>query len=73
MKCQILFSRKSKKNITNLSSAESAHSVVKLPINSIIIRSNLEDTPVWMDGCNFDVLQPFNFIFKGENLRHSKQ
>ena len=28
MKCQIPFSRKSKKNITNLSSAESAHSMV---------------------------------------------
>ena len=26
MKCQILFSRKSKKNITSLSSAESVHS-----------------------------------------------
>ena len=28
MKCQILFSRKIKKNITNLSSAESVHSIV---------------------------------------------
>ena len=30
MKCQILFSRKNKKNITNLSSAESAHSMVSV-------------------------------------------
>ena len=30
MKSQILFSRKSKKNITNLSSAESAHCMVSL-------------------------------------------
>ena len=28
MKCQILFSGKNKKNIINLSSAESAHSVL---------------------------------------------
>ena len=28
MKCQILFYRKSKKNLINLSSAESAHSMV---------------------------------------------
>ena len=28
MKCQILFSRKNKKNIISLSSAESAHSVI---------------------------------------------
>ena len=30
MKCQSLFSAKSKKNITNLSSAEFAHGVVKV-------------------------------------------
>ena len=30
MKCQILFSRKNKKNITNLLSAESAHSMVSV-------------------------------------------
>ena len=30
MKCQILFSRKNKKNIANLSSAESAHSIVSV-------------------------------------------
>ena len=30
MKCQILFSRKNKKNITNLSSAESAHREVNI-------------------------------------------
>ena len=37
MKCQILFSRKNKKNITNSSFAESAHSVVsvKLPLGVI--------------------------------------
>ena len=32
LKCQILFSRKNKKNITNLLSAESAHSVVRRSI-----------------------------------------
>ena len=30
MKCQILFSKKNKKNTTNLSSAESAHRVVSV-------------------------------------------
>ena len=33
MKCQILFSRKNKKNITNLSSAESAHSLVSVNLD----------------------------------------
>ena len=32
MKCQILFSRKNKKNITSLSSVESAHSIVSVRI-----------------------------------------
>ena len=32
MICQILFSRKNKKNIFNLSSAESAHSVVSVKL-----------------------------------------
>ena len=30
MKCQVLFSRKNKKNITSLSSAEFAHSMVSV-------------------------------------------
>ena len=36
MKCRILFSRKNKNNITNLSSAESAQRVVKGKIASSI-------------------------------------
>ena len=32
MKCQILFSRKNKKNIISLSSAKFAHSMVSVPI-----------------------------------------
>ena len=32
MKCLVLFSRKNKKNINNLSSAESAHNVVSVKI-----------------------------------------
>ena len=32
MKCQILFSRKNKKNVTNLSSAELAQRVVKVKV-----------------------------------------
>ena len=40
MKCQILFSRKSKKNITNLSSAESTHSVVS--VNICMLKLNLK-------------------------------
>ena len=35
MKCQILFIKKSKKNITNLSSAESAHSMVSVNKSSL--------------------------------------
>ena len=31
MKCQILFSKKNKENIINLSSAESVHSMVSTP------------------------------------------
>ena len=34
MKCHIQFSRKNKKNITNLSSAESAHIVVGIGIDN---------------------------------------
>ena len=36
MKCQILFSRKNKKYITSLSSAESAHSVLSVNIVQIL-------------------------------------
>ena len=43
MKCQILFSRKNKKNITNLSSAESANSVVCVNPD-YIYTGNLENT-----------------------------
>ena len=35
MKCQILFSRKNKKNIIRLSSAESAHSVVSVNLSAL--------------------------------------
>ena len=35
MKCQILFSRKNKKNITNLSSADSAHSLVSVNLHEV--------------------------------------
>ena len=45
MKCQILFPRKTKKNITNLSSAESAHSVlsVKVPIEWFVYILTLDN------------------------------
>ena len=36
MKCQILFSRKYKKNIINLLSAEFTHSVVKVNTNHFL-------------------------------------
>ena len=44
MKCQILFSRKDKKNIINLSSVESAHSVVcvKADIRTCILNSQMD-------------------------------
>ena len=38
MKCQILFSWKNKKNITNLSSAESAHSMVSVKAMKITLK-----------------------------------
>ena len=41
MKCQILFSRKNKKNIISLSSAESAHSVVSAKVEkSVLLRTS---------------------------------
>ena len=36
MKCQILFSRKNKKNISNLPSAESAHSVLSIKVTDLL-------------------------------------
>ena len=42
MKCQILFSIKNKKNITNLSSAKSAQSVVSV---KLMLASNLPSGP----------------------------
>ena len=36
MKCQIFFSRKNKKNITSLLSAESAHSMVSVKSEALI-------------------------------------
>ena len=41
MKYQILFARKNKKHITNLSSAESAHSVVSDIIKFSSLKDNL--------------------------------
>ena len=43
MKCQILFSRKNKKHITDLSSAESAHSAVNVNTFLFIISRRLKD------------------------------
>ena len=37
MKCQILFSLKSKKNITNLSSAELVQSIVKVNVINLYV------------------------------------
>ena len=36
MKCQIIFSRKNKKNILDLSSAESAHSMVTVKLSEYL-------------------------------------
>ena len=44
MKCQILFSRESKKNITNLSSAEFAHSMLIIIRNWIDYGDTLKDS-----------------------------
>ena len=41
MKCQILFSRKNKKNITNLLSAEYAHSMVRFNTIFLVKKSAL--------------------------------
>ena len=45
MKCQILFSEKSKKNVTNLSSAELSQSVVKVKMNLVHPYVNTQTCP----------------------------
>ena len=57
MKCQILFSRKNKKNIISLSSAESAHKVV-----SLVSDDNSFPQKVYSDQ-NVQALQPIVFWF----------
>ena len=52
MKCQILFSGKNKKNITNLPSAELAHRVVKVKIF----------VPVFSQKIRLDIVQIFDII-----------
>ena len=46
MKCQILFSRKNKKDITNLPSAESAHSMVSVKLIRRFDQTRIEIIPL---------------------------
>ena len=65
MKCQILFSRKSKKNITNLSSAKSAPSMVSA--NSFIAQTlDTISAPVAFISREVCCLLFVSFSFKGE-------
>ena len=61
MMCQILFSRKNKKNLINLLSAESVHSMV-----SVSIRKGLFCNVIITKTClyNFDPLKPHFYIVK---------
>ena len=55
MKCWILFSRKNKRNITNLSSAEPAHSVVS--IKNTVFDLITAHTPISAQSSDFVVLR----------------
>ena len=48
MKCQILFSGKNKKNLINLLSAESAHSVLSVNVFFLLLHQNIACYMLWV-------------------------